>query len=363
MRGETSRNLFCPARVVILEEIASIRSEMPYAGRVAAWLYVRLGLLSHRAETEYHGAMKPTMLAAIALALAILLPQTGAAFPVDFGQGFVTHRLSVAGDVVSLTVGGHGPVVVLLHGYAEDSRMWRPLAMALAPRFTVVAPDLPGIGNSSIPSAGSDMKTAAQRVHDAVRRLGFRQVYVVGHDIGLMVAYAYAAMYPHEVGRLALMDAFLPGIAGWEPIYNNPNLWHFRFHGRAPLALVAGRERIYFDYYWNEFAADPNRSLSQVDRSQYTAAYSRPGRMAAGWAYFESFPRTAVDFAQLGATKLKIPVLSIGGDKSLGVQLAAQARLISDDVTVVVLKNTGHWLMEESPNETIANLTKFVERP
>jgi pimeloyl-ACP methyl ester carboxylesterase len=96
------------------------------------------------------------------------------------------------------------------------------------------------------------MKTAAQSVHDAVRRLGFRRVYVVGHDIGLMVADAYAAMYPHEVGRLALMDAFLPGIAGWEPIYNNPSLWHFRFHGPTPLALVAGRERIYFDYYWNE---------------------------------------------------------------------------------------------------------------
>jgi pimeloyl-ACP methyl ester carboxylesterase len=193
--------------------------------------------------------MKAAMLVAAALAFTTLLPGNAGAFPVDFGQGFVTHRINVAGDVVSVTVGGHGPVVVLLHGYAEDSRMWRPLAIALAPRFTVVAPDLPGIGNSSIPSTGSDMKTAARRVRDAVHAMGFRRVYVVGHDIGLMVAYAYAAMYPHEVGRLALMDAFLPGIAGWEPIYNNPNLWHFRFHGSTPLELVAGRERTYFDYY------------------------------------------------------------------------------------------------------------------
>lgn len=301
-------------------------------------------------------------LVATTLAVAMLLPQAAAAFAVDFGAGFVTHRVSVAGDVVSVTVGGRGPVVLLLHGYAEDSRMWKPLAVALAPRFTVVAPDLPGIGNSSIPSKGSDMKTAAQRVHDAVRFLGFRRVSVVGHDIGLMVAYAYAAMYRHEVDRLALMDAFLPGIAGWEPIYNNPNLWHFRFHGPTPLALVAGRERIYFDYYWNEFAADPNRSLSQTDRSQYIAAYSRPGRMAAGWAYFESFPRTAVDFARLGTTKLTISVLSIGGEKSLGAQLGAQARVISNDVTIVVLKNTGHWLMEEDPRETMAALTKFLQR-
>jgi len=155
--------------------------------------------------------MKPTMLAATALALTILFPQTAAAFPVDFGQGFVTHRVNVAGTIISLTVGGHGPVVLLLHGYAEDSRMWKPLAIALAPRFTIVAPDLPGIGNSSIPSTGSDMKTAAQSVHDAVRRLGFRRVYVVGHDIGLMVAYAYAAMYPHEVGRARTDGRLLAG--------------------------------------------------------------------------------------------------------------------------------------------------------
>lgn len=305
--------------------------------------------------------MRFALPAALALASAVLLPQAGRAFPVEFGQGFVTHRVSVAGGVVSVTVGGRGPVVVLLHGYAEDSRMWKPLAIALAPRFTVVAPDLPGIGNSSVPSTGSDMKTAAQRVHDAVHSLGFSRVRVVGHDIGLMAAYAYAAMYPHEVDRLALMDAFLPGVGGWEPIYNNPNLWHFRFHGATPLALVAGRERIYFNYYWNEFAADPNRSLSEASRNQYVAAYSRPGRMAAGWAYFESFPSTAVAFSKLAVNKLKMPVLSIGGDKSLGVALGAQARLISDDVTVVVLKNTGHWLMEESPRQTMAALTKFLE--
>lgn len=303
------------------------------------------------------------VLAMIAFASVILQPQTARAFPVDFGQGFVTHRVSVTGGVVSVTVGGHGPVVVLLHGYAEDSRMWKPLAIALAPRFTVIAPDLPGIGNSSIPSTGVDMQTAAQRVRDAVHALGFRRVRVVGHDIGLMVAYAYAAMYPREVDRLALMDAFLPGVSGWEPIYNDPNLWHFRFHGPTPLALVAGRERIYFDYYWNEFAADKNRSLSPADRDEYIAAYSRPGRMAAGWAYFESFPRTAVDFTKLAANKLNMPVLSIGGDKSLGGPLGVQARLISNDVTVVVLKNTGHWLMEENPRDTMAALTKFLERP
>jgi pimeloyl-ACP methyl ester carboxylesterase len=306
--------------------------------------------------------MKNSLCAAVALGCAVLLPQTARAFPVNFGPGFTTHRVNVASDSVSVTVGGHGSAIVLLHGYAEDSRMWKPLAIALATRFTIVAPDLPGIGNSSIPTRGMDMKIAATRVRSAVRALGFRRVYVVGHDIGLMVAYAYAAMYPREVERLALMDAFLPGVAGWQAIYNDPNLWHFRFNGPTPLALVAGRERTYFNYYWNDFAADPNRSLSQADRNEYIAAYSRPGRMAAGWAYFESFPQTAVDFARLAATKLRIPVLSIGGDKANGAALAAQAHLISDNVTVIVLNNTGHWLMEESPRETVMALTNFLER-
>ncbi|MGA2760410.1 MAG: alpha/beta hydrolase [Candidatus Cybelea sp.] len=304
--------------------------------------------------------MKLAIPALIALAGAMLIPQPALAFPVDFGPGFTTHRVSVDGSVVSVTVGGRGPVVVLIHGYAEDSRMWKPLAIALASRFTVVAPDLPGIGNSSIPTGGLDMKSAARRVHDAVAALGFHRASVVGHDIGLMVAYAYAAMYPRDVVRLALMDAFLPGVAGWQAIYNNPDLWHFRFHGPTPLALVAGRERIYFNYYWNDFAADPNRSLSQADRDGYIAAYSRPGRMAAGWAYFASFPQTAIDFAQLAARKLPMPVLSIGGAKANGVALAAQAKLISDNVTVVVLPNTGHWLMEENASATMAALEKFL---
>jgi pimeloyl-ACP methyl ester carboxylesterase len=292
---------------------------------------------------------------------ALLFPQAARAFPVDFGPGFTTHSVNVDGDVVSVTTGGHGPVVVLIHGYAEDSRMWKPLAIALAPHFTVIAPDLPGIGNSAIPTGGSNMSNAAKRVHDTVHALGYRRASVVGHDIGLMVAYAYAATYPRDVQRLALMDAFLPGVTGWRAIYDNPNLWHFRFHGPAPLALVSGRERTYFDYYWNDFAANPNRSLSPADREAYVAAYSRPGRMTAGWAYFDSFPQTADDFARLATTKLRMPVLSIGGDKANGVALGAQVRTVAENVTVVVLKNTGHWLMEENPQQTIPALTNFLE--
>ena len=255
---------------------------------------------------------------------------------------------------------GHGPAVILLHGYTQTSRMWRPLIPLLAERFTVIAPDLPGIGESAIPADGLDMKTAAIRIHALAKSLGIEKARVVGHDIGLMVAYAYAAQFPAETEKLALLDAFLPGVNGWEAVYDDPKIWHFRFNGPTPEALVRGRERIYFQYFWNDLAADKTRSVPAEDRAAYIAAYSRPGRMHAGWAYFANWPQTAKDFAQLAQTKLAIPVLTIGGDKSLGIVLGRQAKLVASDATVIVLKNTGHWVLEENQKETMDALLKFL---
>jgi pimeloyl-ACP methyl ester carboxylesterase len=230
----------------------------------------------------------------------------------------------------------------------------------LAERFTVIAPDLPGIGDSDIPANGLDMKTAAIRMHGLARSLGVEKAEVVGHDIGLMVAYAYAAQFSAEVTKLVVMDAFLPGVGGWEAVYNDPNIWHFRFNGPTPEALVQGRERIYFSYFWNDLAADKTRSLPPADREAYIAAYSRPGRMHAAWAYFVSFLQAAKDFAQLSQNRLTMPVLAIGGEKSLGEVLGQQMKLVATDVTVVVLKDTGHWIMEERPKETSDALMKFL---
>jgi pimeloyl-ACP methyl ester carboxylesterase len=238
--------------------------------------------------------------------------------------------------------------------------MWKPIIPLLAERFTVIAPDLPGIGNSGIPANGLDMKTSAIRIHALASSLGVEKARVVGHDIGLMVAYAYAAQFPAEVEKLVVMDAFLPGVPGWEAIYNAPNIWHFRFNGEYPEALVKGRERTYFEYFWNVFAADKTRSIPEADRKAYTEAYSRPGRMRAGWAYFASWPQLAKDFAQLSQTKLTMPVLVIGGEKSLGNELAQQMKLVASDVTIVVLKDTGHWVLEERPKETTDALVKFL---
>jgi pimeloyl-ACP methyl ester carboxylesterase len=275
-------------------------------------------------------------------------------------KNIVSRTAEIDGVKLHYMTAGRGPTVILLHGFAETSRMWKPIIPLLAEKFTVIAPDLPGIGDSSIPADKIDMKRSASRIHALVRSLGVEKARVVGHDIGLMVAYAYATQFPSETEKLVVMDAFLPGVPGWEAIYNDPNVWHFRFNGPTPEALVKGRERIYFEYFWNDFAADKMRSIPEADRKAYTEAYSKPGRMHAAWAYFASWPQLAKDFAQLSQTKLTMPVLSIGGEKSLGNQLAEQMKLVASDPTIVVLKETGHWILEERPKETTDALVAFL---
>jgi pimeloyl-ACP methyl ester carboxylesterase len=293
--------------------------------------------------------------------LAVLFLGVSAAIGQTTSGRAITSRASeVDGVTLHYLTAGHGPAVLLLHGYTQTSLMWKPIIPLLAEKFTVIAPDLPGIGDSAIPNNGLDMKTAAIRIHALVKSLGVQKARVVGHDIGLMVAYAYAAQFQAETEKLAVLDAFLPGVEGWEPIYNDSNTWHFRFHGPTPEALVSGREQIYFAYFWNDLAADRTRSVPAADRKAYVEAYSRPGRMRAGWAYFAAWPQTAKDFAELAQKKLTIPVLTIGGDKSLGAALGQQMKLVADHVTVIVLKDTGHWVLEERPKETTDALMKFL---
>ena len=292
------------------------------------------------------------------LLLSASLPAIINAAAVD--GGISSRTAEIEGVKLHYLTAGHGPAVILLHGYAETSFMWRPVMPGLAERFTVISPDLPGIGDSGIPADGLDMKSAAIRIHALARSLGVQKAEVVGHDIGLMVAYAYAAQFPAEMEKLVLMDAFLPGVAGWEDVYNSPGIWHFRFNGPTPEALVRGRERIYFDYFWDDFAADKARSLPEADRAAYATAYARPGRMRAGWAYFVSFQQAAKDFAQLSQNKLNFPVLVIGGEKANGAVLGRQLKLVASNVTVVVLKDTGHWVLEERPKETTDALVKFL---
>ncbi len=294
--------------------------------------------------------------------LAVLLLLAASTSPAASAQTapILSRTARVDGFGLHYLTAGHGPTVILLHGYTQTSRMWRPIIPLLAQKFTVIAPDLPGIGDSDIPKDGLDMKTAAVRIHGLAKLLGVEKARVVGHDIGLMVAYAYAAQFPAETEKLVVLDAFLPGVAGWEDVYNNPSIWHFRFNGPTPEALVRGRERTYFDYFWNDFAADKTHSIPEADRAAYTAAYARPGRMRAGWAYFVSFQQAAADFAKLSQNKLTMPVLAIGGGKANGKLLGEQMKLVATGATMLVLKDCGHWVMEEKPKETIDALIKFL---
>jgi pimeloyl-ACP methyl ester carboxylesterase len=252
--------------------------------------------------------------------------------------------------------------VVLLHGYAETSHMWRPLIDKLADRRIVIAPDLRGAGGSAKPEGSYDKKTLAQDVHALVKGLGHRKVKIVGHDIGLMVAYAYAAQYPDEVESVVLMDAFLPGVGDWKHVWLLRDLWHFHFHGETALQLVAGRERIYFEHFWNDFAADRTRSLSEADRQFYAAAYAQPGGMKAGFGYFKAFEQDAADFAAFAQVTLQQPMLVLTGEKASGTFLIEQAKLVSAHVEGVVVKSSGHWLMEEAPAQVIPKLVDFLNR-
>src|SRR6058998_2301115 len=277
--------------------------------------------------------------------------------------GFTEHDAEVNGVRIHYSIGGKGSLVVLLHGYAQTSHMWNPIMLLLAANHTVIVPDLRGAGGSSKPESGYDKKNMAVDIHDLVTSLKLDRVTVVGHDIGLMVAYAYAAQFPQATERLVLMDAFLPGIGDWKNVWLMRDLWHFHFYGEVPLALVDGRERIYFEHFWNDFAADPKHSVSEADRQLYAKAYAQPGGMRAGFEYFRNFEQDAKDFAQLGATPLPMPVFVLTGEKASGTFLIDQTKLVATNVEGKVVAGSGHWLMDEAPQITMPALIAFIDAP
>lgn len=270
--------------------------------------------------------------------------------------------VEVNGARIHYLFSGSGEPVILLHGYAQNSHMWRPLIPELAKTHTVIAPDLRGFGDSSKPESGYDKKTMAQDIHGLADSLGLTRIEIVGHDIGLMVAYAYAAQYPSVVDKIVLMDAFLPGVGDWTQVWLLRDLWHFHFYGKTPLALVEGRERIYFEHFWNDFAADPDRSVSEADRQLYAAAYAKPGAMRAGFEVFRAFEQDAADFAGFSKIKLKMPMLALTGEKASGEFLITQCRLVAENVEGVVIKGSGHWLIDEAPGQVIPKLLTFLGR-
>jgi len=299
-----------------------------------------------------------TLLRSISGAMA-LLALAGSGFAQT--SGFADKTAQVNGVRIHYQVGGKGTPVVLLHGYAETGHMWAPIMGELAKTHTVIVPDLRGGGGSEKPASGYEKKNMAVDIHELVKTISPQPAAMVGHDIGLMVAYAYAAQFPADTERLVLMDAFLPGIGNWKDVWLLRDLWHFHFYGETPLALVAGRERIYFEHFWNDFAADKTKSIPEADRVLYAAAYAQPGGMRSGFEYFKNFERDAADFAQLGQTKLSMPVMVLSGEKAGGTFLIEQTKLVANNVDGRIIKGSGHWLMEEAPEQTIPALLGFIK--
>jgi len=299
---------------------------------------------------------KHNLFAGISLLLTGSILTAGGKVP----GGFSERKVEVNRVRIHYSIGGKGIPVVLLHGYAQTSHMWNHIMPLLASNHTVIVPDLRGAGGSSKPESGYDKKNMAVDIHDLVKSLGLNRAAIVGHDIGLMVAYAYAAQFPQETERLVLMDAFLPGIGDWKNVWLMRDLWHFHFYGEVPLALVKGRERTYFEHFWNDFAADPKHSVSEADRRIYAKAYAQPGGMRAGFEYFKNFERDAKDFAELSTTKLSMPVLVLTGEKASGNFLIEQAKLVATNVDGKVIAGSGHWLIDEAPQQTIPALITFI---
>src|SRR5215467_11076423 len=274
----------------------------------------------------------------------------------------IAERQAANGTAIYVRSGGSGPAVVLLHGYGETGDMWAPMAVDLVRDHTVVVPDLRGMGLSAKPAGGFEKKTQAIDVAGMLDELKIDRAALVTHDIGNMVGYAFAAQYPERVTRFVLIDAPVPGVGPWEEILKNPLLWHFRFGGPDMERLVAGRERIYLDRFWNEFSAAPKR-FSEAARRHYAKLYARPGAMHAGFAQFAAFDQDADDNkAFVAAGKLEVPVLALGGEKSFGTTMAAVMRFAASDVEEGVVPDSGHWIMEENPKATIALVRGFLDK-
>jgi pimeloyl-ACP methyl ester carboxylesterase len=285
----------------------------------------------------------------------------------------VTHGMAEVEPGLRLhyaTAGTGERVVVLLHGFPQTWYEWRHILPPLVDAgFRVVAADYRGAGHSWRPAGGYDKRTMANDVRRLLReQLRIEEpVVLVGHDIGLMVAYAYAQAYRNELSQLAVVDAPLPGTAVFDRMRSDPRVWHFAFHGArdVPEMLVAGRERRYLQAFFGARIFDPS-AIGDSDLDVYTSAYSSPGAMRAGFALYRAFNQDADDNRDSLRLygKLTVPVLAVGGETSTtGPLVEEMMREVADNVTAVRIPQTAHWIPEENPSALTAALLEFLETP
>jgi pimeloyl-ACP methyl ester carboxylesterase len=256
---------------------------------------------------------------------------------------------------------------VLVHGFPQTWWEWRHVIPALVDAgYRVVAPDYRGAGHSWRPAAGYDKRTVAADIHRLLHEhLAIdAPIVLAGHDIGLMVAYAYAQAYREDVARLVVIDAPLPGTTVFDRLRSDPRVWHFAFHGVRDLAelLVAGREREYLRFFFDARTSDPS-AVGDEDLDVYVSAYSQPGAMRAGFELYRAFDQDAQDNrdALAGNGKLEIPVLAVGGETSTsGALVEAMMREVAADVTGLIVPGTAHWVAEENPRAFLSALLEFA---
>ena len=279
----------------------------------------------------------------------------------SFPPSFRNRNIKADGATIHVRVGGKGPAVVMLHGFGDTGDMWAPVGAVLVEDHTVVVPDLRGMGLSSHPQGGYDKKTQAHDIARVMDTLKIANAALVTHDIGNMVGYALAAQFPARVTRWVVIDAPLPGIGPWDEIIRSPALWHFNFRGPDVERLVKGRERIYLDRFWNELSANP-RAIKEATRRHYARLYARRGAMHSAFNQFAAFTQDAADNNKFLAEKgkLTMPVFAFGGDHSFGMQMAEIMRLVASNVSAGVITDSGHWVMEEQPQQTTAAIVKSI---
>jgi pimeloyl-ACP methyl ester carboxylesterase len=298
-----------------------------------------------------------------AAALCVFLLAAPALAVEPFPASFHAREVKTNGTTLYVRVGGHGPAVVLLHGFGDSGDMWAPVAKVLVKDHTVIVPDLRGMGLSAHPAGGYTKKNEANDIAGVMNAFDIQKADLVTHDIGNMVGYALAVQFPQRISRWAIIDAPLPGVGHWDDIVRSPLLWHFNFRGPDVERLVQGRERIYLDRFYNELSADPKR-IDEQTRQHYATLYARPHAMHDAFEQFAAFTQDAVDNKVLLASKgqLPMPVLAIGAEKSFGPGMATELRFVANDVTGAIVPASGHWIMEENPQATIELVTAFLEK-
>jgi pimeloyl-ACP methyl ester carboxylesterase len=294
-------------------------------------------------------------------ALSFALAAVAAGQP-SLPSNLKAHTITTSdGAQIFVRSGGSGPVVLLLHGFGDTGVMWGPVVREIVKTHTVVVPDLRGMGRSSHPAGGYEKRTQAADMRAVMTALGYEHSAVVAHDIGNMVAYAYAARYPDKVDRLIVIDAPLPGIDPWDAVKCSPQTWHFNFRGPDVERLVHGRERILLDRFYNELSAHPER-IDEATRAYYARVYAQPGAMHSAFSQFAAFSKDAEDNKITQQTKLTMPVLAIGGEKSFGPTMAVAMRNVAVDVQEAVVPDAGHWIMEENPMPAVNLIRDFLSK-